>query len=85
LITKSKYFTNLENIRDVMFTLLQTIDYMHSRGIMHRDIKPGNLVMTTDGVLKLIDFDMADFYHENKKNDLAVGTRGYQPPELLLN
>ena len=57
LIKKSDYFSrNLDNVKDVMYTLLKTIDFINSKGVMHRDIKPTNLMITSDGVLKVLDF-----------------------------
>lgn len=59
-------FQNLSDneIRIYLFKLLQALDYSHSHGIMHRDVKPLNIVInhqTQD--LRLIDWGLADFYH----------------------
>ncbi len=68
-----------------MFKLLQSLDYCHSLGIMHRDVKPGNvLVCRHSGELCLIDWGLADFYIPGKRFAVRVGTRAYKAPEMLL-
>lgn len=50
--------------------------------IIHRDIKPQNVIIAEDGLVKLIDFDIARKYDEKKANDtVCMGTRGYAAPE----
>jgi hypothetical protein len=50
--------------------------------IVHRDIKPENVILTTDGVIKLIDFDAAKEYSPNKQKDTElIGTPEYAAPE----
>jgi serine/threonine protein kinase len=53
---------------------------------MHRDISPDNLLIDSEGVLKIIDFDSADFVDPliDNKLDIKVGTLGYRSPELFL-
>ena len=52
-----------EDTRVYMYKLLQSLDYAHSHGIMHRDIKPLNIVINHDNRdLRVIDWGLADFY-----------------------
>jgi len=66
--------------------LLEGMAYLHEQGIMHRDIKGGNLLLTKDGVLKIADFGLArEFKKVNSFNfTVKVVTRWYRAPELLL-
>ena len=66
--------------------MLVGIDYAHSCGIMHRDIKPQNIMV--DLITKevyIIDWGLADFYIPNHSLNCRVSTRSYKSPELLIN
>ena len=74
-----------EDIRLYMFQLLLALDYSHSRGIMHRDVKPNNIMVRRwDKQLKLIDWGMADFYFPGKEYTWHVDSKHYKAPELLV-
>ena len=56
---------NDQEIRLYLFKLLQALEFSHSKGIMHRDVKPLNIIVNPrEKQLRLIDWGLADFYHE---------------------
>ena len=58
------------DIRFYMYEMMKALDICHSKGIMHRDVKPDNIMIDhANRKLKLIDWGLADFYHPNSRQD----------------
>ncbi|KAI4756376.1 Pkinase-domain-containing protein [Aureobasidium sp. EXF-3400] len=74
--------------KDLAKQLFEGLDYLHKRGVLHRDIKAANILVSRNGELKLADFGLARFYNKNAKlkQDYTnrVITIWYRSPELLL-
>ncbi|CCK71701.1 casein kinase 2 catalytic subunit CKA1 KNAG_0H02860 [Huiozyma naganishii CBS 8797] len=69
-----------------MFELLKALDYCHSMGIMHRDVKPHNVMIDhKNRTLRLIDWGLAEFYHVNEEYNVRVASRFFKGPELLVD
>ncbi|GJM96720.1 hypothetical protein PR202_ga13582 [Eleusine coracana subsp. coracana] len=74
------------DIRYYIFELLKALDYCHSRGIMHRDVKPHNVMIDHEKrQLRLIDWGLAEFYHPKMEYNARVASRCYKGPELLVD
>ena len=78
-------FTSAD-IRYYIYEVLKALDYAHSNGVMHRDVKPHNIVVDHDNKkLRLIDWGLAEFYHPNKEYNVRVASRYFKGPELLVD
>lgn len=72
-------------VKSYMYQLLKGMDYCHARGIMHRDLKPQNLLVDRHGTLKLADFGLARaFMIPIRSYTHEVVTLWYRAPEILL-
>ncbi|XWS41807.1 hypothetical protein CRYUN_Cryun17cG0114600 [Craigia yunnanensis] len=74
------------DIRYYIYELLKALDYCHSQGIMHRDVKPHNVMVDHElRKLRLIDWGLAEFYHPGKEYNVRVASRYFKGPELLVD
>ena len=75
-----------EDMKLYIYKILQCLSFCHSKKIMHRDIKSGNIVVNTiTKELNVIDWGLSEYYISNFKYNTRVGTRFYKAPELLLD
>jgi len=83
-LKQEEYFTE-DTIKDWMYQILLGAAYCHSRMILHRDLKPNNILITKDNKIKLADFGLArSFNIPLTLYTKEVITMWYRAPELLF-
>jgi serine/threonine protein kinase len=75
-----------DEVRRIGIGLAEALAYVHSRGVVHRDIKPGNVLLGQDGQPHLADFGLAKLLARSgiTASDRLVGTAAYLSPEQVL-
>jgi CTD kinase subunit alpha len=86
LLNHPTFHLTLGHKKHLARQMFEGLDYLHRRGVLHRDIKAANILISKTGVLKFADFGLARFYQKRQKQDYTnrVITIWYRPPELLL-
>ncbi|MEX0791266.1 MAG: protein kinase, partial [Actinomycetota bacterium] len=71
-------------VREVMLDMLEALAIAHRAGILHRDVKPANVLLTEDGTAKIADFGIAKIAGQNlTQTGNFIGTAAYLAPERL--
>lgn len=86
-LTEGHKYT-MDELLDILMQISSGLEHAHSKGIVHRDVKPGNVKILDDNTVKLMDFGIARI--ENSSSQLTqdgtmLGTLGYISPEQLHN
>lgn len=84
LIYDSSIVISPSHIKSIMKMLLNGVNFCHQNYVLHRDLKPGNLLFTSDGILKVSDFGLARCFGSPRPMTWQVMTSPYRPPELLF-
>jgi len=82
ILRNYKYF-NEPTARFYVACTIEALDYLHSKNILYRDVKPENLVVDKNGYVKLVDFGLSKQLTNGKTYTLC-GTADYVPPEVIL-
>jgi serine/threonine protein kinase len=83
----SKFHSKEESdklIRGVMKQMIEGVAYLHELGLMHRDLKPDNVLISSEGLVKITDFDLAREIDYEKPMSRGVVTIYYRPPEIFF-
>lgn len=75
-------------VRAILAQLLEALAYLHAQKQIHRDVKAGNILLSTGGAVKIADFGVAGWLHENitredGRRDTFVGTPCWMAPEVM--
>ncbi|OLL24244.1 Mitogen-activated protein kinase spm1 [Neolecta irregularis DAH-3] len=79
-----------QHYQSFIYQILCGLKYIHSANVLHRDLKPGNLLVNADCELKICDFGLARGFSENPQQNSGfmteyVATRWYRAPEIMLS
>ncbi len=76
---------SLKYLSEVLTAVAQALDYAHESGCIHRDVKPANILLGDDGVIKIADFGIAALRGEDLATELRnLGTPNYLAPERVM-
>jgi serine/threonine protein kinase len=71
-------------VERIILQLIEVVAHAHRQRVMHRDIKPNNIIIQPDGVLKLLDFGAAKVLQDKDISATVVGSRPFMAPEQIM-
>jgi eukaryotic-like serine/threonine-protein kinase len=82
-ILRERHWLPVEEALEVVIEACHGLDYAHRKGVVHRDVKPGNLLRSNDGVVKIADFGIAKGAEQSSITQVGavLGTAAYLAPE----
>ncbi|KAJ7224365.1 kinase-like protein [Mycena pura] len=83
IIKSGQTLTN-EHVQYFVYQILRGMKYIHSSRVIHRDLKPGNLLVNADCELKICDFGLSRGFEDASHLTEYVATRWYRAPEIML-
>ncbi len=83
--SREDFRSELRHIRTIISQILQALDHSHRAGVIHRDMKPSNILVTRDGTIKVTDFGIARLESSNlTQHGVIMGTPNYMSPEQFV-
>ena len=65
------------------YQIINAIEYIHKKNIVHRDLKPENLLLTENNKIKIIDFNLSNYFYKNNLLSTPCGSPCYAAPEMV--
>jgi serine/threonine-protein kinase len=88
LIKRERYLSN-EAAALIFYEVCKALKHAHEKGVVHRDMKPGNILISNQGEVKLVDFGIATSLEDSEegltRDGMTLGTPSYIPPEQIDN
>jgi hypothetical protein len=88
LIKRERYLSN-EAAALIFYEVCKGLQHAHEKGVIHRDMKPGNILISNQGEVKLVDFGIATSLEDSEegltRDGMTLGTPSYIPPEQIDN
>lgn len=84
-LVRSKGKLSVQQASNIIMNAAHGLEYAHQRKLVHRDVKPGNILVTPDGTTKVSDLGLAGFLHDpnDPRHGKTVGTADYLSPEQI--
>ena len=73
----------ISKVMEIMFVVCKALDYAHKMDVVHRDVKPSNIMLTQSGSIKIADFSIAQIKSEQTVSEGIIGSPSYMSPEQV--